>query len=162
METIAVYRESRIKTYGFQRLADLALIELSCPLTKMRSLGEILYQDDLKMLSAKFITAQASGHEVSFYFCLPVEQGRNFYASLEKHPSSPINRYIYPVGIIFFYGPDFGDRYGIAEATFSAISKEGIQIIASGCASSSVFLILAQDDLESAEQVLTKTFEVAK
>jgi len=162
METIAVYWESRIKTYGFQRIPELALIELSCPISVIKALGDILTSHDMQGLRASFILAQGSDRELSFVFCLPEREGMGFHAHLEQTGMPTSHRYIYPVGIIFFHGPHFGDRYGIAETTFSAISKEGIEIIASGCAASSVYLILAQDDLDRAEQVLTKTFEVAK
>jgi len=162
METIAVYWESRIKTYGFQRIPRLALIELSCPINSIKPMGEVFTRNDMQDLKAPFIAAQESDRGLSFVFCLPEKEGTAFHAFLEQTNMPTSHRYIYPVGIIFFHGPHFGDRYGIAETTFSAISKEGIEVIASGCAASSVYLILAQDDLDRAEQVLTKTFEVAK
>ena len=162
METIAVYWEPRIKTYGFQKITDLAFIEFSCSLCDIKSLGEILSQDDLQTLRPKFIIAQESDHKISFIFCLPGKEGEDFHASLKKTPMPTPHRYIYPVSIIFFYGPHFGDRYGIADATFSSLSKADIKIIASGCSSASVFLVLAQDDMDKAEDVLSETFEVAK
>jgi aspartokinase len=162
METIAVYRESRIKTYGFQRATNLALIEFSYPLSQIKYLGEILSQDDIQTLRPRFIIAQETDHEISFVFCLPVKEGRDFHASLKKTPRPTPHRYIYPVGIIFFHGPHFGDRYGIADATFCTLSNADIKIMASGCSSSSIFLVLVQDDIEKAEEVLAKTFEVAK
>jgi aspartokinase len=162
METIAVYWESRIKTYGFQRIIDLSFIEFSYPLSEIKSLGEILSQDDLQTLRPKFIIAQESDHKITFIFCLPVKEGNDFHASLEKTPRLTPHRYIYPVSIIFFYGPHFGDRYGIADATFSTLLKADIKIIASGCSAASVFLVLAQDDMDKAEDVLSETFEVAK
>lgn len=161
METIAVYWESRIKTYGFQRISELALIELSCPFAGVKSMGEILTSHGIQGLNAPFILAQESDGTLSFVFCLPERQGMQFHASLEQTRIPTVRRYSYPVGIIFFHGPHFGDRYGIAEAAFSAVAKEGIQLIASGCASSSVYLIIGQDDLDRAEQELRKTFEVA-
>lgn len=162
METIAVYWESRIKTYGFQRITDLAIIEFSYPLSEIKSLGEIFSQDDLQILRPKFIIAQESDHEISFIFCLPGKEGKGFHLSLKKPPRPTPNRYIYPVGIIFFHGPHFGDRYGIADATFSTLSKADIKIIASSCSSASVFLVLSHDDIDRAEEVLSKTFEVAR
>ena len=162
METIAVYWEPRIKTYGFQRIPDLALIEFSCPLSNIKPLGEIFSQDYLEIFRLKFIIAQESAHKISFIFCLPNKEGKDFHATLKKTSSSTTERYIYPVGIIFFHGPHFGDRYGIADATFSTLSKAGIKIIASGCSSASVFLVLAQYDIDKAEEVLSETFEVAK
>jgi aspartokinase len=161
METIAVYWEPRIKTYGFQRLTDLALIEFSYPFHEIKSLGEILSQDELQNMKPRFMIAQESDGEVSFIFCLPVEEGKDFHKSLEKNLRPITHRYIYPVGIIFFHGPHFGDRYGIADATFSTLSNADIEVIASGCSSSSVFLVLVQDDIDKAEEVLGETFEVA-
>jgi len=162
METIAVYWEPRIKTYGFQRITDLALIEFSCPLSKIKPLGEILSQDDLIVLRPKFIIAQVSNHEISFIICLPLKESKDFHTSLEKTSSPTLHKYIHPVSIIFFHGPHFGDRYGIANATFSSLSKAGLKIIASGCSSASVFLVLAQHDIDKAEEILSETFEVAK
>ena len=162
METIAVYWEPRIKTYGFQRIPDLALIEFSCPLSKIASLGEILSKDDLNIVRPKFVIAQGLDHEVSFVLCLPLKESKDLHASLEKTSSSTLHRYIHPVSIIFFYGPHFGDRYGIANATFTSLSKADIKIIASGCSSASVFLVLAQHDIDKAEKILSETFEVAK
>jgi aspartokinase len=162
METIAVYWESRIKTYGFQRVTDLTLIEFSCPLSEIKSLGEILSHDILQALRPKFIIAQESDHKISFIFCLPDKEGKDFHASLEKNPGPIPHIYIYPVGIIFFYGPHFGDRYGIANATFSTLVKANIKIIASGCSSASVYLVLAHDDIDKAEEVLSETFEIAR
>lgn len=162
METIAVYWESRIKTYGFQRITDLALIEFSCPLSEIESLGEILSQDDLQMLRPRFIIAQESDQVISFVLCLSGKEGKDFHASLEKTPGPTPHRYIHPVGIIFFHGPHFGDRYGIADSTFSTLSRAEIRVIASGCSASSIYLVLVQDDMGKAEKVLGETFEVAK
>jgi aspartokinase len=162
METIAVYWEPRIKTYGFQRITDLALIEFSCSFADIQPLGEILSKDDLTILRPKFTIAQVSHHEISFIFCLPLKESKNLRASLKKTSGSTSYRYSHPVGIIFFHGPHFGDRYGIADATFSSLSKAGMKVLASGCSSASVFLVLAQHDLDKAEEALHETFEVAK
>jgi len=162
METIAVYWEPRIKTYGFQRITDLALIEFSYPLSDIKPLGEIFSKDDFKTLRPKFIISHVLHHEISFIFCLPLKESKDLRTSLEKTSSPTPYRYIHPVSIVFFHGPHFGDRYGIANATFSSLSKAGIKIIASGCSSASVFLVLAQHDIDKAEEVLSETFEVAK
>jgi len=162
METIAVYWEPRIKTYGFQRITDLALIEFSCSLSKIKPLGEILSQDDLKIVRPKFVIAQELDHEISFIICLSLKESKDFHTSLEKTLGPTLHKYIHPVSIIFFHGPHFGDRYGIANATFSSLSEAGLKIIASSCSSASVFLVLAQHDIDKAEEVLAEAFEVAK
>jgi len=162
METIAVYWEPRIKTYGFQRINDLALIEFSYSLTDIKHLGEIFLKDDFKILRPKFIISHVLHHEISFIVCLPLKEGKYFNTSLEKASSAALCKYIHPVSILFFHGPHFGDRYGIADATFSSLSKVGVNILASGCSSASVFLVLATHDMDKAEKALNETFEVAK
>jgi aspartokinase len=162
METIAVYWEPRIKTYGFQRITDLALIEFSYALSDIKSLGEIFSKNDLKTLRPKFILSQVTNHEISFIFCFPLKESKGLRTSLEKTSSPTSYRYMHPVSIVFFHGPHFGDRYGIADATFSTLSKAGIKILASGCSLASVFLVLAQHDIDKAEEALAETFEVAK
>lgn len=161
METIAVYWEPRIKTYGFQKVTGLAILEIACPVHAVESLVEILTRDDLHTVTAPFILAQESSHELSFLFCLPEREGEDLRASLEQASVVTSHRYLYPVGIIFFHGPHFGDRYGIADSAFSALLKAGIETIASGCSSSSVYLVIDQDDIHRAEEVLTEAFEVA-
>jgi aspartokinase len=162
METIAVYWEPRIKTYGFQRITDLALIELSYALSDIQPLGEFFLKDDLKNLRPKFIIAQVTNHEISFIFCLPVKESEDLRRLLEKTSHPTLCRHIKPVSIVFFHGPHFGDRYGIADATFSSLFKAGVKILASGCSSASVFLVLATHDIDKAEEALAETFEVAK
>jgi len=101
----------------------------------------------------KFLIAQKSNNGISLVFCLPEKEGRDFHISLIKILSLKPYRYLYPVGILFFHGPHFGDMYGIADAAFSSLLKAGIKIISSGCSSASVFLVIAEDDLNRAEEM---------
>jgi aspartokinase len=162
METIAVYWEQPIKTYGFQKVTDLVLVEFSYPLKEITSLGRTLSQDTLQKVKAEFIIVQESADTISITLCLSEKEYKDFWVSVADAPGSTPCKYTYPVGIIYFHGPHFGDRYGIAEATFSTLSEADIEIFASGCSASSVFVVLAQDDIARAENVLNHTFEVAK
>ena len=162
METIAVYWEQPIKTYGFQKVTDLVLVEFSYPLKEITSLGRTLSQDALQKVKAEFIIVQEFGESISITLCLSEKEYRDFWVSVAEAPGLTPCEYTYPVGIIYFHGPHFGDRYGIAEATFSALSQADIEIVASGCSASSVFVVLAQDDIARAENVLSDAFEVAK
>ena len=162
METIAVYWESRIKTYGFNKVDNLFLFEFYYPAKKATELGKILSNDNFQDTKTKFIVAQESNNGISLVFCLPEKEGRDFHNSLKKILSLQSYRYLYPVGILFFHGPHFGDRYGIADAAFSSLLEADIKIISSGCSSASVFLVVAEDDLNRAEEVLGKTFDSAQ
>ena len=162
METIAVYWEQPIKTYGFQKVTDLVLVEFSYPLKEVTSLGGILSQDAFQKVKAEFMLVQEFGETMSIALCLSEKEHKDFWVSVAEAAGLTACEYTYPVGIIYFHGPHFGDRYGIAEATFSALSEADIDIVASGCSASSVFVVLAQDDLARAEDLLSHTFEVAK
>ena len=162
METIAVYWESRIKTYGFNKLNNLSLFEFYYPAKKTAELGKIISDHNFQDIKTKFIIAQESNNGISLVFCLPEKEGRGFHDSLKKTLSLKLYRYLYPVGILFFHGPHFGDRYGIADAAFSSLLEAGIKVISSGCSSASVFLVLAEDDLSRAEEALSKAFDSAQ
>ena len=162
MEIIAVYQESRIKTYGFQMLSHLAMIELSCPFSEIITLGKIFTQGRYKAVRPKFMIAQESEHESSFIFCLPIQESKDFHTYLKRTSLLSVHQYSEPVGIIFFQGPHFGDRYGIASAIFSALHKTRINILASGFSLSSAYLVLGQDDMGRAEDMLTQTFDIAR
>jgi len=162
METIAVYWESRIKTYGFNKLNNLSLFEFYYPVKKTAELGKVLSDYNFKDIKTKFLIAQRSNNRISLVFCLPEKEGRDFHISLKKILSLKSYRYLYPVGILFFHGPHFGDRYGIADAAFSSLLEAGIKVISSGCSSASVFFVMAEDDLNRAEEALSKAFDSAQ
>ena len=159
METVAVYWESRIKTYGFQRITDLSLFEFFSPFSEIKQIGEFFSQSKFQDLNSKFIVAQESDEGLTFAVCLPLKKEEAFYKSLKENRGLTFVRHIFPAGIIYFHGPHFGDRYGVADATLSTLSRAGINILATDCSSASVFLVLAHEDLDRAEEELSRTFE---
>ena len=160
METIAVYWEPKVKTYGFNALNNLTLFEFDYPEEKISELGKILSNHFFQGIKTKFMILQQQEGVISLVVCLSESDGRDFRALLEDNLSLKPDRYIYPVGILFFHGPHFGDRYGIADAAFSPLLEAGIKIISSDCSSASVFLVMAQDDLGRAQEALRKTFDL--
>ncbi|MBN2034323.1 MAG: hypothetical protein JW836_13705 [Deltaproteobacteria bacterium] len=73
-----------------------------------------------------------------------------------------ITRRVIPVELVFFHGPHFGDRYGIAEAAFRALTDNGIKAFASACSGSCIYLVLAEGESEGAVQFLSGTFEIPR
>lgn len=162
METIAVYWEPRIKIYGFNKLHNLSFFEFYYPGVNITELGKILSSYHARDVKTKYLTLQRLNDGISLVFCLSEKDGKNFHASFKKNPVVRPYKYLYPVGILFFHGPHFGDRHGVADAAFSPLFEEGIEIISSSCSSASIFLVMAEDDLGRAEEILTKTFDSAK
>lgn len=65
-----------------------------------------------------------------------------------------------PVELLFFYGPHFAERYGIADSAFSILSKKGIPILAATCTGSAVFLVFPAGKASEAAGALVDGFEV--
>lgn len=63
-----------------------------------------------------------------------------------------------PVDMVFLHGPHFQDRFGIAETAFSALAGESIPIVLSGCAGTSMYLVLPENQGATAMRILTDTF----
>jgi aspartokinase len=69
---------------------------------------------------------------------------------------------VLPVEVVFFYGPHFGERYGIAEAALRALEGGGIHTTAAACSVSCVYLVLPEGQSEEAVRALSETFEVPR
>lgn len=166
METSAVYWESKVKIYGFHKIADLSLIELA------------LYGDQIHDWSC--CIQELDGEGVKFNLTLFQWSGDNklhlflvFRSEWEQKITDHIQKKIKAdagdafraranVALIHFQGPHFGDRYGIADAAFRILTDHHISIIASGFSGSAIHLVLPGDTLEKAERLLSSAFEVPR
>jgi hypothetical protein len=71
-------------------------------------------------------------------------------------------RFKAPVELLYFFGPHFGDRGGIADFTCKALVKDNIPLIASAFSSSSIFLVFPERYALKAKAVFSKLFEIPK
>lgn len=164
METIAVYWEPKPKTYGFREVTHLALLNIVIKPEKMAQWG--LWFLKLADLDIGFhlVMAKHSNH-----------QELRFYVLLEKRWADKVLSYIgkgidpefekdfdltSPVELISFQGPHFGDRYGIADAAFTALDGQGIPILIAVCSGAAVYIVLPEKKLAAAKSVLAEAFEV--
>lgn len=162
METVAVYWEAKIKTYGFNEIPGLSHIQLTIRHDQMSALGLAVYQlgdPENRMLFA-------AGHYTgtrSLGLCLVIRnpwedrmrKGLQEVLGPEGHDAI---RCVSPVGLFFFQGPHYGDRYGIADAAFRALSKRGLHILTVGCSASSIYLVLPEEIMGEARGALKETF----
>jgi aspartokinase len=66
----------------------------------------------------------------------------------------------YPVELISFQGPHFGDRYGIADTAFKALDGQGVPILITVCSGAAVYMVLPEKKLKDARPLLLEAFEV--
>jgi hypothetical protein len=164
LETIAVYWEPRIKTYGFNSVNDLALLELASHPEQIADLGLGL-QDlgDLEMRLFLVLAQHTGDQELRVYLLVEHQCEKTIIDHV--HPIIGGNlgesiRVTSPVGLLYFQGPHFGDRYGIADSAFGALNRKSIPVLAAGCSASSIYLVLPQERLKESKALLTKAFEL--
>jgi len=164
LETIAVYWEPRIKTYGFNRVNDLSLLELTLHPEHVADLGfGVQKLGDLE-ISLFLVLAQHTGDQELRVYLLVKRQWEKKIVNHVHHiiggnPGESIH-VTSPVGLIYFQGPHFGDRYGIADSAFGALNRKSIPILAAGCSASSIYLVLPQERLKESKTLLAEAFEL--
>lgn len=162
METIAVYCEDKIRTYGIQKRTGLSLCKIRIPVEKFSAWGAELEKTGATGGMLFFATAQVEADR-SLQLCLLFEpdMAERFCLNVEKNTdltgSTPL-QIDAPVGLIYFQGPHFGDRYGIADAAFGVLEKNGYTVSASACTGATVCIVLPEQQIPDAEQLFSQTF----
>ena len=166
METSAVYWESRIKIYGFQKTPDLCLIELILNTDQMEECAYCIQELDDQGVRFDLTLAQRSGdNKFYLYLIVKCEWEKQITEHIQKTiqtDAGGILRVQPNVAMIHFQGPHFGDRYGIAETVFGVLIDNDIPILASGCSGSAIHLVFPENSAEAAARLLSAAFEVPR
>ena len=164
METIAVYWESKIKTYGFKDVPDLSLLTLEFQSGQLPEWGLSLYEMDDSGLRFELVLTQLKEKNVLQLYLL-------FERKWEERLINHINQVIQkdgggpfhitsPVEMVCFFGPHFGERYGIADSVFKALTPEAIPVLVASFSGSIVYLILPEGMAKKAKVLLAEMFDV--
>ena len=166
METIAVYWESRVKTYGFQVATGLYLVDIFFASERLAEWGsKIQTLKDDAVHFALVVIQHFSGEGFHVYLVMEEWEERAFldrFRWLFPEGREDSAHVIFPVEMIYFQGPHFGDRYGIADTVFNALSKGGIPILAASCTGASIYLVFPDNTSKTAKVLLEKVFEIPK
>jgi hypothetical protein len=65
-----------------------------------------------------------------------------------------------PVELIFFQGPHFGDRFGIADFTYKALKEKSDVLLAAIFACHSIYLILPEGLADETRNCLSAAFRI--
>lgn len=166
METIARYTEEKIKTYEFHTKLDLCICEFSLELERFgqieHEMGE--YFSDL-ILFDLFLMGPSDERQCHFSVVVPDRKKnhvKTFLGEMNPQFAGIKLRFTTPVELLYFYGPHFGDRYGIADYTFNALSQCKIPLIASACSGASIYLVLPENYALKAKTAFSNLFEIPK
>ncbi len=162
METVAVYWEEKIKTYGFNEIRGLAHIQAAIGLDRMADLGRAIEDMGGTQISMRFVLGHCS---YDYGLCIGLLIEQQWEKEMVNHLREVLGEAYAdtiestaPVGLVFFHGPHFGDRYGIADSAFGTLTDKGIPIVAAGCSVNSVYLVLPETRLEDAKTSLAEAF----
>lgn len=163
MQTSAVYAEPRIKIYGLNEALNLSMFEIKLDARRIASCG--LCINGLEKSGAKFeltLIQCVDPQTLFFYILVKNIWAGKVRAHMEEHFLNDAKnsvRVISPVATLYFHGPHFGDRPGIADAAFAALKKKSVQILAAVCSGSTIYIAMPQNELEKARPIMNNVFE---
>ena len=160
METIAVYWEPVIITYGFQKRSNLSLIKLMTLQDRLADVGLRLMGLKGDGVAYEFSMLKGLGSTNIELFLLAKKQWENNIATVfQNRKPEYIVETMFPVDLVFFQGPHFGDRYGIADAACHALLSNGIVFLLASFSGASIHLVFADGVGEKAIAALGEAFQ---
>ncbi len=161
METIAVYWEPIVRVYGFDIKAEISLLHLKC---STETIDTFLYGIEQQADAAAtflFSQLQIQPPDIAhMYLAAEHDQISDYRNELEgKDLSDDLMLTAYsPVDLLFFHGPHFQDRFGIANNVFKTLDPTGITVHTIGCTGTSIFIVTGGGQAEQAREMLTEAF----
>lgn len=162
METIAYYWEPIIKTYGLLEKPGLSLHRISLPADRMKNWGSRIREMGAAGVESLMALGQVVNGETIQLNLLFDEKPdgphrRILEASMDNEPRASF-RIDAPVHLIYFHGPHYGDRPGIAHAALGALMKKHIPILSASCAGAGVYIVVPQKIARAARGILSENF----
>ena len=150
----------RLKIYDILHNENLCQIKLT---TKNNSCVEDLFnQLGNREIKIKFFAFHQDGNENSqFAFCIQKSELKTTQKILNEIPFDEKDIHINTeVGMVAIYGPHFVEKPGIIHAMHSALTSQGINILAISTTISTSFFIIPSSDVVRAVTYLRKNFEI--
>lgn len=163
VETAASYWEPVIRIYGTSIQTELVMVTLGFPEEKLLSVAGQFENIDEGLGRFELILMQRLANQamqVSLLYGVDMEPlySASFADIADNNALSLVVRS--PVELIYFHGPHFQDRYGVADATLSTLKKQQVELLAAGCTGTSVYLVVPEGNARNAAEFLEKEFLV--
>ena len=162
VETIAVYWEENIRTYGIQVEKNLCLAQAYILHSQLAAWGQQLADLGRGGTTVRLILAHLHEPEKLLISMVFPEK---FEEKLVEFKSRPVvgdvsGSFITdsPVEMLYFHGPHFGDRYGIADMAGHTLQKNDIRYIVMGCSVASVHFVFPENVADGAKKALGSVF----
>ncbi len=166
METIAVYWESRIRTYGFNLVEGLRLCRIGIAPADMGKWGQALQSMVDHEPAFRLVWAQTGEMEsVKFFLLCDDNHWSRVQPFLERHAhlgTIDEMREAEKVDLLFFQGPHYGDRYGVLDYALAPLSRARVPLLAMACSVATIYLVLPAGQGERAKTILAASFEIPR
>jgi aspartokinase len=164
METTARYTEAKIKTYGFETKVGLCNCQLRIAADRFSQMNPLDSDTTGNHIPFELVSMEAVDKHhylLSIVVTNDHEQTtRQYIKSLQPWYRHKHIDVIAPVELLYFFGPHYGDRFGIADRAYCALQQHNIPLFASACSSSSIFLVLPEHGAAAAKAVFSELFDI--
>ncbi|MCJ8500786.1 hypothetical protein [Desulfatitalea alkaliphila] len=163
METIAVYWEPIIRTYGFQFREGLVWHALRLPLDRVDDWSRGLQglADPAATFQLTWARLDPEASMTMSLVCEPVHWNRIRpiwigNTACDGGGAAPETM----VDLVWFHGPHFGDRYGIMDFTYQVLHRGQVPLLAAICSVASIYLVLPAGQGAATRMLLAGAFEI--
>lgn len=162
MQTIAVYKEERVKIYGITQRTDLALCLLRYSVQNMDNWGKRISEAEDFIKRFELVTSHITAeNSVETHLLLARKSAALLKKRLgvwqkDQQGSELIIRQ--PVEALYLFGPHFQDRFGIVNLAFEALLAKGTEVLVAGCAGTSMYFVTPENQSGSGLKALRDTF----
>jgi hypothetical protein len=166
METIAVYWEPRIRTYGVQWVEGLQLFQIAVSPVHMAQWGQALQSLAEDGPAFRLVWAQAEAPDtdrIKFFLLCDHGHGSKVHDYLEGQAERGVaDKLQHPlsVDLLFLQGPHYGDRYGVLDFTLGPLVEAEVPLLAVTCSVATLYLITAAGWGARAKTLLSGVFEI--
>lgn len=164
VETAASYWEPIVRIYGSSLKRGQVMITLRFQRSSLGFWGEQIAKFEAD--SSRFelaLVEQAGGPEAQLVLVCGGDMAGRIYSTLaemvEQADQTAMERHD-AVELLYFHGPHFQDRFGIADAALGCLQKKKIKVLAVGCAGTSIYLVTHDNMGHKAAEALADIFVV--
>jgi len=162
VQTIAVYKEEHVKVYGITQRADLALCLLRFPVQGMDIWGKRISALENIITRFELVTYHTTNNNhIEAHLLLALESAtllKDRLGEWEKDQEKFEFFIRQPVEALYLFGPHFQDRFGIVNVAFKALLENGVDILVSGCAGTSMYFVTPENQGGNGMKTLRDTF----
>lgn len=156
METIAIYWEPQIKTYGIDVEKGVCLLTAALAAHELEPFCEGIVSALTPPGKVKMVSVTPGDSDRMLVHCVTSSVSSDACDVAAFSGMEAIN----DVELVYFHGPHYGDRYGIAVAAMKALTQHHVPVLSFACSGASVYIVVPNGQSDNASQSLSRAFIV--